>query len=192
MDSTIKYLTASETDELFKSIIQRHTVHQERNLAIFYIATYCALRVSEIGRLKIFDYDCRLKQIYCRRKKNSNNNTIRIIDKKVTEALENYLDIRCKVFPDSDILFISQKGNPMSRQMLDKLMKFYCEGTSIPTEKRHFHLLKHTRAIELSEKGLRMEDVQWWLGHKNIKNTQIYAQFTTKQQEAIYRHLQHS
>ncbi|NJL33926.1 MAG: site-specific integrase [Chloroflexaceae bacterium] len=37
------------------------------------------------------------------------------------------------------------------------------------------HQLRHTRATELLEAGLRLEDVQRVLGHKSIKSTQVYA-----------------
>jgi site-specific recombinase XerD len=40
------------------------------------------------------------------------------------------------------------------------------------------HQLRHTRATELLNAGLRIEDVQRFLGHKSIKSTQVYAQIS--------------
>lgn len=190
METTIKYLTAEEKRELYERIEMDTSKHAVRNQAIFYIAKYCALRVSEIGALDITDYDTQYRQLFCKREKRSNNNTIRIIDKKVYTALECWLEERMDIFPESKCLFVSQKGYPISRSMLDTLIKSYSRKTIIREDHRHFHVLKHTRAIELGNAGFDVKDIQWWLGHKNINNTQIYMQFTTHQQEFLYEKLE--
>ena len=187
---TIKFLKENEIEELFTAIKNDRSKHAKRNKAIFYIAKYCALRVSEVGMICISEYDSDLAQIYCKREKGSNNNTIRIININVKNALDDYLQERNNTTVKSPYFFLSQMGNPISRKMLDVLIKKYCRNTSIPKDKHHFHVLKHTRAIELGNSGLDIKDVQWWLGHKNISNTLIYMQFTTKQQESMYMKLQ--
>lgn len=35
-----------------------------------------------------------------------------------------------------------------------------------------------------------IKELQWWLGHKSVSNTEIYFQFTTKQQEKMYSKLE--
>lgn len=187
-ENTIKYLTVPEREMLFQSIQNDTGRHALRNLALFRFSYYCALRAGEPQLLQEseIEFVAGYIQIYCRRKKNSNNNTIRILDEDVIIALKEYLKIKPTLYPESSFLFPSQKGTPLSRQMLDRLMKRYCEHTSIPKEKQHFHILKHTRAVDLSNMGFDTKEVQWWLGHKNINNTLIYMQFTTYQQEALY------
>lgn len=70
----------------------------------------------------------------------------------------------------------------MSRKSLDKIMKYHCKRADIPESKHHFHVLRHTRAVELAECGLDTKDIQWWLGHKRISSTIIYMKYTTRQQ----------
>ena len=188
-NTTIKYLNEKETHALYKKVNNDIMRHSERNQAIFYIAKYCALRISEVGMLRIDDYEAELSQIYCKRQKGSLNNTIRIIDPVVKEKLDIYYKSRLEMEIDSPFLFISQQGKPVSRKLLDHLIKRYCKNTPIPKEKRHFHVLKHTRAIELGNIGADIKEMQWWLGHKNINNTLIYMQFTTTQQESLYEKL---
>lgn len=184
------YLNQWETSELFEEIYVEQSLHQMRNIAIFEIAKYCALRVSEITNMQLSDYDPYKKTIFCNRLKGSNKNMLKIVDPSVYGALDHYLEIRLKVKNDSKYMFLSQKGTQISRQRLDQLMKHYCSGTHIPAEKQHFHVLKHTRAVELAEYGFDVDDIQYWLGHKSVQNTFIYLQYTTMIRKRLFIQLQ--
>lgn len=185
--SKIKYLYANEKDALFKVLEEDASRHSVRNKAIFYLAEYAALRASEVGLITLNDMNLQTNEIYFKRLKNSNNNKLRILDAQVLSALSDYLAYREEHGIDSIYLFPSQKGSPISRKTLDDLIKKYCKLADLPEEKAHFHVLKHTRAIELADMGLDTKEVQFWTGHKNIANTEIYLQFTTTQQSTLYR-----
>jgi len=182
---SIKFLTAKERKELFDRIENDTRRHAARNKAIFYLGKYCALRASELSLLRLDEYDPINHTIVCHRLKSGRDNTLRIVDNNVVSSLQNYIDF----YPVSEILFRSQQQQPISRKSLDLIMKQYCMGTSIPPEKQHFHVLRHTRAIEILEATGNVFDVQYWLGHRNIQNTMIYLQFTTKQHEHLYNSL---
>lgn len=67
----------------------------------------------------------------------------------------------------------------------------YCILAKIEDKsKHHFHALKHTTAFHLAECDMDIKELQWWLGHKSVSNTEIYFQFTTKQQERMYAKLE--
>ena len=129
------------------------------------------------------------KTLFCYRLKGSHANTIKIVDLHVVKALEDYLKERTERGIDSPYLFISQKGNPISRQRMDAMIKEYAKNTDIPVEKRHIHVLKHTRAIDLAELDLDLDDVQFWLGHKNIANTMKYLAYTTTLKRKLFMQL---
>ncbi|MBV4416982.1 tyrosine-type recombinase/integrase [Clostridium tyrobutyricum] len=179
----IKYFTNSELKKLFKTIENSEGKNQVRDEAIFKIGYYCALRASEISIINIEDYNSPRNELYCKRLKGSNNNTIKIIDKDILRALKRHIRNNN---PES-VMFISQKKNPISRKTLDYLMKKYCSIAQIKDiSKWHFHTLKHTRAVDLGNSGLDLKDIQYWLGHKEVSNTEIYFQFTSQQQENMY------
>lgn len=194
-EKTLKFLDSrAELPRLWNAIDSDASKHRIRNEAIFRLSEYCALRISEVSLFKIQDYNPVSHTIYCRRLKNSNNNTLKILDAKVISSLEDYIINREILYPkavekQSDILFVSQQGTAISSKMLDKIMRKYASIARLPIDKRHFHVLKHTRAVELGEDGVDIKDIQWWLGHKNINNTMIYMQFTTKQQDTLYQFL---
>lgn len=170
----IVYLTFGETKELFDVINKDNSKNGCRNRAIFHLAKYCALRISELAQIKIEDYVESQSGIYCNRVNRSNSNFIYIYENSTKKALNEYYRLRKTMNVDSDYLFISQKQSPISTQVLDYIMKEYCQMTSIPEEKWHFHVLRHTRAIELLKMGLNVNELQWYLGHKDIRNTVEY------------------
>jgi len=188
--TTYKYLQDGECDQLFKTIENEKVRYRLRNQAIFATTKYFALRVSEVTNMKASQVNLNNKEIYCDRGKKGNNNTLKIIDDDVYNILVNYMNYREMLDIKSEYLFTSQKNDCISRKTLDKTIKYYGAIAGLNIDKRHFHVLRHTRAIELAEMGLDTKEIQFWLGHKNIKNTEVYFQFTSKQQDALYSKLQ--
>lgn len=185
----IKYLTQQEASRLFNSIKNSRGIHSIRDLAIFRVAYRCGLRASEIALLRLEDYNISKGEIYCKRLKGSKNNTIRL-DSITKEIVDKHITI-ANIHIDSEALFKSQKDKPISRHTLDYLMKKYCATADIDDKKKHhFHALKHSTAVHLAESDMDIKELQWWLGHKSISNTEIYFQFTTRQQEKIYAKLE--
>lgn len=189
MEEKIKYFTQEEMKKIFKNIDKTDSKHAIRDKAIFRVVYRCALRASEVGLIKLEDYNKSKGELYCRRLKGSQNNTIRL-DEETVRVLNKYIR-EYELKNESQYLFISQENKPISRQSLDLLIKKYCRAAKInDTTKHHFHAIKHTAAIHLAESGLDIKDLQWWLGHKNVNNTEIYFRFTTTQQEHLYKKLQ--
>lgn len=187
----LRFLTQREKTELFKAMAKDKGRYASRNRAIFYLSEYCALRASEIGLITLSDFDRTKKTIFCRRLKGSKNNTLKIVNPRVYEALEHYYLERIQKPCGNNYLFTSQLNKPISRKTLDYLMKYYCSNTEIPSEKHHFHVLKHTRAMELIEyDDVKLTDVQWWLGHQNIQNTMIYLDYTSNAMRSLFNKIE--
>lgn len=174
---TIKFLTLDETRRLFVGITDK------RDRAIFLLAYRHGLRASEIGLLRISDLDLKRLRVMLHRLKGSLSGE-HPLQADEARALKAWLKSRGT---DSPILFPSRRGLPISRQMLDVLMKGYGEEAAIPEEKRHFHVLKHSIATHLLDAGAELRFVQDWLGHSNIQNTVIYAALVSTSREAKAR-----
>lgn len=173
---TIKFLTLDETRRLFRCITDK------RDKAIFLLAYRHGLRASEIGLLRVDDLDLKRLRVMLHRLKGSLSGE-HPLQADEARALKAWLKHRDT---DSPILFPSRRGLPISRQMLDVLMKQYGEEAVVPKEKRHFHVLKHSSATHLLDAGADLRFVQDWLGHSNIQNTVIYTSLvsTSREQKA--------
>lgn len=174
---TIKFLTQDETKKLFGAISSK------RDKAIFLLAYRHGLRASEIGRLQRGDFDETQLRLNIHRLKGSFSG-VHPLQSDEVRILKSYLRTRSDSLP---YLFPSRKGAPISRAMLDVLIKGYGETAKLPDDKRHFHVLKHSIATHLLDAGADIRFVQDWLGHANIQNTVIYAQISVGNREAKAR-----
>lgn len=173
---TIKFLTLDEIKRLFAVITDK------RDRAMFLIAYRHGLRATEVGLLRTDDVDLKQLRIMCHRLKGSIPG-LQPMQPDEVRLLKAYLRVR----PDSPILFPSNRGTPISRRQLDKLMKQYGEQAKLPKDKQHFHTLKHSIATHLLETGDNLRFVQDWLGHAQIQNTVIYASLVSSSREAKAR-----
>lgn len=83
--------------------------------------------------------------------------------------------------------FRPNRNTPVTRSLLDKLMRKYSNLADIPYEKAHFHTLRHSIATHLLDGGADLSFVQDWLGHANIQNTAIYAKITNTRRKNVAR-----
>ncbi len=173
------YLTKDELRRLLSSI------RSPRDQALFRVAYRHGLRASEVGLLRVSDVDLKRRRIFCRRMKGSWSSHQLLGDDEV--KLLRPLVAR---FSDPQApLFISRKGNGISRQRLDALMKRYGILAGIPKEKRHIHALKHSFGVHLIEAGTDIAVIQDLMGHKNIENTRVYAKMSSPRRDEIHREL---
>ena len=171
--ATIQFLTQSEMRSLLA------VIDSKRDAALFLIAYRHGLRASEVGKLRVEDLDMDQYRLRIQRLKHSLSG-LHPLQPDEVKALKAYLRIRNSQAPS---IFLSNRNEPISRRMLDKLMKTYGKKAELPETKRHFHCLKHSIATHLLDAGADLRFVQDWIGHASIKNTVIYAQLTSRRRD---------
>jgi site-specific recombinase XerD len=154
-------------------------IESKRDHALFLIAYRHGLRASEVGKLRVEDLDMDQYRLRIQRLKHSLSG-LHPLQPDEVKAIKAYLRTRASQAPS---IFLSNRNEPISRRMLDKLMKTYGEKAELPDTKRHFHCLKHSIATHLLDAGADLRFVQDWIGHASIKNTVIYAQLTSRRRD---------
>lgn len=86
-------------------------------------------------------------------------------------------------------LFLSNRGEGMTRQMFWTLVKRYAAGVGIASKRISPHVLRHSFATHLLNHGADLRALQMLLGHSALSTTQIY---TLVAKEGLKRlHAQH-
>ena len=103
------------------------------------------------------------------------------------EYIQEYIkEVRNKSeFKSSKYLFLSKKGEPLSRVYFFKQVKKYSLQAGIETNVSP-HTLRHSFATHLLNHGAQLRIVQSMLGHTNIATTQIYTHVSSEKLKSDY------
>lgn len=121
------------------------------------------LRVSELVNLKM--NDIKEKDVLKIVGKGGKERLVPI-SSEAKRILSLYIEERKKLKPKTDHLILNARGKKMTRQGVWFLLKRY---------DLHPHILRHSFATHLIQKGMNIRNVQVMLGHSNLSTTEIYT-----------------
>lgn len=171
-----KPLTVEEVEKVLKCVGDS-TPEEIRDRAIFELIYSSGLRVSEVCEMKFSSilWEEGLIRIIGK----GNKERIVPVGKPALKAIKHYLqEARAKLLKnkkDIDIVFLSSRGRPISRQMIWIRLKRAARKACIEKE-IHPHTLRHSFATHLLQGGADLRAVQDLLGHSSISTTQIYTE----------------
>ena len=158
-----------------------------RDMAFLELLYATGLRASEMVSLRLGQVDLE-------------NGTLRVMGKgskermvpvgrKAREVLGRYLKRTRSEWVkngQTDFLFVSRSGRPVSRQTAWGILKKYAKSSGLK-KKIYPHLLRHSFATHLLENGADLRVVQELLGHADIVTTQIYTHMDKSRLKGIHK-----
>jgi integrase/recombinase XerD len=158
-----------------------------RDKAILETMYATGMRVSEAANLKLEGINLDVGFLRCIGK--GNKERIIPLGKKAQIAIKRYIETtrgRLKKNQENEFLFLNRFGKKISRQMLWKIIKKYAREARIKKPIRP-HILRHSFATHLLERGADLRSVQEMLGHSDISTTQIYTHINKDRLKMIHK-----
>ncbi len=153
----------------------------KRDRAILETLYSTGIRVSELVGLNVdsVDFIGNIAKVAGKGKKER----LVPIGDKALEAIRDYLDSR-DGHPHG-ALFLNKTGKRLSARSVCNITNKYIRLTSLRSRLSP-HVLRHSFATHLLNRGADLRSVQELLGHANLSTTQIYTHVTTQRLKDVY------
>lgn len=179
-------LSLNEVDALL-SAVELKGPQGLRDKAILETLYATGMRVSEASNLKLDNVNFDIGFLRCIGK--GDKERIIPLGKKAISSIKKYLfGARPRLLnkKTSEFIFVNRSGKKLSRQSIWKMIQHYAKRAAI---KKHLkpHILRHSFATHLLERGADLRSVQEMLGHSNISTTQIYTHVNKDRLKSIHK-----
>lgn len=181
-----RFLSLEQIDALLAAP-DRRTNLGLRDHAILELFYASGLRISELSALTTDRIN--LQQGYVMPLGKGSKERLVPMGKAAIDALTEYLsDSRPRLAGRRlcDRLFLSRLGQGITRQRLWDIIKGYARAAGIRINVTP-HMLRHSFATHLIERGADLRIVQAMLGHADISTTQIYTHLSRSHLKKVYK-----
>jgi len=180
------FLTVEEVERLIGQP-DASTVIGLRDKAMVEVMYSAGLRVSELCKLRLNDIYYDKGYVRCIGK--GDKERLVPIGRRAIEVVRRYLkESRPKLARENTppLLFLSRKGGECSRHSFWKTISD-CGRLAGIRKKLKPHMLRHSFATHLLDRGADLRAVQMMLGHSDIATTQIYTHVVEERLKQVYR-----
>jgi integrase/recombinase XerC len=157
-----------------------------RNQVIIEILYQTGIRRSELVGLKTTSIDFQENNLRVLGKRNKER--IIPLNPDLARRIKMYMNLRDEIFPGNlvEYLFLTSEGEPIYPKLVYRLVNQFLKMVTT-LEKKSPHLLRHTFATHLLNKGADINAIKELLGHANLAATQVYTHNTFEKLKDIYK-----
>ena len=182
------------TPEAMKLLLEqpdKHTPKGRRDLTLMSILYDTGARVQELIDIRVCDVIL-ATPVACIVLTGKGNKTRRVPVMKNTAALlQNYLleSKLDKPWKNEYPLFTNNQHNRLTKEGITYIIAKYVESarktSTIVPSKVKAHMFRHSKAMHLLQAGVNSIYIRDFLGHADIKTTEIYAKTDTEQKRKV-------
>jgi integrase/recombinase XerD len=183
------YLRLEEVEHLLNQPDAK-TALGMRDRAMLEVLYSTGLRVSELVSLRVSDLDGKTGCVRCIGKGDKERivpvgrKALSMVDKYLREARPELL--RQAKAVNGPALFVNRRGVSLSRVGVWKILSAYGRRAGLRVALTP-HMLRHSFATHLLERGADLRSVQLMLGHADISTTQIYTHVVEERLKQVYK-----
>lgn len=188
IDKPMEYMTV----DVLKLLLEQpntSTVNGRRDLTILAMLYDTGARVSELINIKVRDV-----------KFDGNSTTIKLFGKgskvrivpiisNTSKLLEQYFKEHYLVDKHDNYIFVNKYNNTLTKAgvkyIIEKYRAMAEKKSSLIPKNIYPHMFRHSKAMHLLESGVNYIYIRDFLGHSNIKTTEIYARISVEQKKKV-------
>jgi integrase/recombinase XerC len=177
------FVTENEMSAVLDSSEAPDEFEELRNVVIIELLYGTGVRLSELINLKDSSINFRDRSLKVLGKRNKE----RIIpfSDPLVSLLERYRAVRNReIGKDTPYFLVTSKGKQLYPVMVNRIVKKKLALTGV--EKKSPHVLRHTYATHLLNKGADINAVKDLLGHSSLAATQVYTHNTIEKLKKIF------
>jgi type 1 fimbriae regulatory protein FimB/type 1 fimbriae regulatory protein FimE len=167
-----KYLTEDQLGKLIAAA--KHGRHGHRDATLVLLMARHGLRVTEAIDLHWSQVDFAKGHLHVKRLKGG----LKSVHTVQGDELRALRKLQRDQEPKSAFVFTSERGGPMTRSNVAKMIEAAGERAGLPHV--HPHVLRHTCGHLLADAGHDTRRLQLWLGHSDIKHTARYSELSAR------------
>lgn len=181
-----QYVQQKETELLFKHVAFSEGFEGQTEELILELLYNTGIRLSELIHIKESDVDQGQKSLKVLGK--GNKERIVPLGSHLIEKIRRYISVKSGLnFPAAkQYLLVTSKGKKMYAKYVYLIVKKYL-GLITTLEKRSPHILRHTFATHLTNKGADLNAVKELLGHSSLASTQVYTHNNIEKLKDVYK-----
>jgi len=172
LSSRRRYLTEDELEKLVKA--GRRGRYGRRDATLILLMARHGLRVTEAVDLRWDQVDFSKAHLHIKRLKGG----IDSVHPVQGDELRALRELKRLQQPQSAFVFTSERGGPMTRSNVAKMIEGAGNRAALPH--LHPHMLRHTCGHLLADAGHDTRRLQLWLGHSDIKHTARYSELSAR------------
>lgn len=147
-------------------------------LELFY---QTGIRLSELIGLTLKDIQGNQIKVLGKR----NKERIIPISDDLVQQIQEYLELRREISSKYENLLLLDSGNKLYPTFAYRKINYYL-GKVTSLDKKSPHILRHTFATHMLNRGTGLETLKDLLGHANLSATQVYTHNSFAQLNSIY------
>lgn len=182
--TVVEYLTP-EAMKLLLEQPDKHTPRGRRDLTLISVLYDSGARVQELIDMRVCDVTLHVPAVLTLTGKGNKSRRVPLM-KNTASLLQSYLTENKldKPWKNEQPLFTNSQHHKLTRKGVTYILSKYVESarktSTLLPHKVNNHMLRHSKAMHLLQAGVNLIYIRDFLGHVDLKTTEIYARADTE------------